>query len=102
MHRSGPDNLNNSTQLLGEILGAMNRTASKATLALKAGLCLRRDLMVLELSKFSLLSGHFYGKISHSYLFKNRCYFFSAIVHRGAAHGHRARGVCSPSGQSIR
>jgi len=38
--------------------------ASNATLALNVGLCLRRDLMVIDLSRFGLLSGHFYGERS--------------------------------------
>jgi len=37
------------------------RIASRATLALKAGLFSRRDLIVINLSRFGLLLGHFYG-----------------------------------------
>lgn len=36
--------------------------APSVTLALKAALCLRLDLMGIDFSRFGLLSGHFYGK----------------------------------------
>lgn len=39
-------------------------TASKTTLALKAALCLRLDLMLIDLFRCGLLRGHFYGKRS--------------------------------------
>jgi transposase-like protein len=49
---------------------------SNATLDLNVGLCLRRDLMVIDLSRFGLLSGHFYGERSRlASCSKNRSHF---------------------------